>query len=348
MKMPRRTTLFSLAAHGAAALLGLALTTLPAPALAVEKCDRACLNDFAEKYIAAMAAHDPAKAPFAKNARYTENGVELPLPDGLWRTVQNIGPYRLFVTDVKTQNVGVFFKGQENGTTVLFSARLKVDRGRITEAESYAARLSNTVGGAQAALIGPEVLGDAPRKQFVTDLPADKRLPREELMKIANSYFTGLENNTGDKVPPFAADCHRLENGSATTNRPVAEGATPGPLNFDCAKAFGLGYYREDTRLRNRRMIAVDEERGLVFAGVFFDHDAVLRSYQLKDGRTNTVRNTAPWTWGIHEIFQINPEGKISQVEAILLSVPYGMRPGFSTGTHFPSPQAIKDGFKEY
>jgi hypothetical protein len=336
----------ALAAHGAAAFL--IFTGFHIPALAADKCDRACLNDFAEKYISAMAAHDPSKAPFAKNARYTENGVELPLPDGLWRTVQNIGPYRLFVTDVKTQNVGVFLKGQENGTTVLFSARLRIDRGRITEAESYAARLSNTVGGAQAALLGPEVLGDAPRKQFVTALPPQQRKSRAELMNIANSYFTGLENNTGDKVPPFAADCHRLENGSATSNRPVAGGATPGPLNFDCAKAFGLGYYREDTRLRNRRMIAVDEERGLVFAGVFFDHDAVLRSYQLKDGRTNTVRNTAPWTWGIHEIFQIDGEGKISQVEAILLSVPYGMRPGFSTGTHFPSPQAIKDGFREY
>jgi hypothetical protein len=119
-------------------------------------------------------------------------------------------------------------------------------------------------------------------------------------------------------------------------------------MNFGCKEAFGLGYYREDTRLRNRRVLAVDEERGLVYAGVFFDHDAVLRSYQLTDGRTQTVRNTAPWTWMIQEIFQVNADGKISQVEAVLVSVPYGMRPGWSTGTHMPSPQAIKDGYKEY
>ncbi len=61
-----------------------------------------------------------------------------------------------------------------------------------------------------------------------------------------------------------------------------------------------------------------------------------------------TVRNTAPWTWGIHEIFQVNSDGQISQVEAVLLSVPYGMRPGWSTGMHMPSPQAVRDGFKEY
>jgi hypothetical protein len=29
------------------------------------------------------------------------------------------------------------------------------------------------------------------------------------------------------------------------------------------------------------------------------------------------------------------------------MSVRYGMRPGISTGTHIPSPQAQKDGFKE-
>ena len=48
------------------------------------------------------------------------------------------------------------------------------------------------------------------------------------------------------------------------------------------------------------------------------------------------------------EIFRINGAGQISQVEAVMLSVPYGMRPGFSTGTHMPSPQAQKNGFREY
>jgi ubiquinone/menaquinone biosynthesis C-methylase UbiE len=67
-----------------------------------------------------------------------------------------------------------------------------------------------------------------------------------------------------------------------------------------------------------------------------------------KDGRTNTNKNTAAWTWAAQELFQINADGKISQVEAVLLSVPYGMRPAFGTGVHLPSPAAQKDGFKEY
>jgi hypothetical protein len=315
---------------------------------ATADCDRECLNAIAETYLTAMVAHDPKKAPLARNVRYTENGVDLPLPDGLWRTVDSVGVYRLSVADPKEGAIGFFVKAQENGAPVLVATRLRVVKRQITEIESNAARLGATVGGGPSSVLRGDQLGDEPRQQFLMTLPADRRRTREQLIDIANSYFTGLENNRGDELPPFADDCYRLENGSQTTGRPVAPDTTPGPLNYGCKEAFALGYYREDTRIRNRRALAVDEERGLVYTAVYFDHDAALRSYPLKDGRTQTVRNTAPWTWMIHEIFQIDGEGRISQVEAILQSVPYGMRPGWTTGVHMESPQALKDGFKEY
>jgi hypothetical protein len=315
---------------------------------AARDCNRTCLTGIAEQYLAAMVAHDPARAPLAPHARYTENGVELTLPDGLWRTAQSIGPYRLFVADAPEGSVGFFVKARENGAPVLVGTRLKVVGRRITEIESIAARLGATVGGGPSALARTDELGDHPREQFLATLPPDRRRSREQLAQIVNGYFTGIERNTGDKPPAFADDCLRLENGTRTTGRPLAPGATPGPLNYSCKEAFRLGYYREDTRLRNRRILAVDEERGLVYAGVEFDHDATVRSYRLKDGRLNTVRNTAPWTWMIHEIFEVNGDGRISQVEAVLMSVPYGMRPGWSTGAHLPDPQALRDGFKEY
>jgi hypothetical protein len=311
-------------------------------------CDRACLNAIAERYLAAMLAHDPSKAPLAPGARYTENAVELPLPDGLWRTVQSVDPYRLFVTDAREGSVGFFVKARENGAPVLVGTRLKVVKHRITEMESIVARLGTTVAGGPSSTARTDQLGESPRKQFLSTLPPDRRRTREQLAAIVNSYFTGIENNTGDKPPPFADDCLRLENGTQTTGRPLAPGATPGPLNYSCKEAFGLGYYHEDTRLRNRRVLAVDQERGLVYAGVYFDHDGTVRSYRLKNGRTVTVRNTAPWTWAIQELFEINADGQLSQIEAVLTSVPYGMRPGWSTGLHLPDPQAVRDGFKEY
>ena len=330
------------------ALLLVCGLSAPDAIAAPEDCDRNCLNALAEQYLTALKAHDPARAPLAKSARYSENGVELPLPDGLWRTVGEIASYRLFVTDPPRSSVGFFIKAQENGAPVLVGTRLRVVDHKITEIESIAARLGSTVGGGPSVLAREDQLGESPRKQFLTVLPPAQRRTREQLAAIVNSYFTGIENNTGDKPPPFADDCLRLENGTQTNSRPVAPGAEPGPLNYSCKEAFGLGYYREDTRLRNRRVLAVDEERGLVYAGVYFDHDAALRTYSLKNGKTVTVHSTAPWTWEINEIFQINGQGQISQIEAVLLSVPYGMRPAFSTGVHMTSPQAERDKFKEY
>src|SRR3954466_15739007 len=84
---------------GAVTALSFGLLHAPAQAAASGACDRACLNDVVEKYLAAMAAHNPAKGPIAKTVRYTENGQEMKLPDGLWKITTSIEPYRLIIAD---------------------------------------------------------------------------------------------------------------------------------------------------------------------------------------------------------------------------------------------------------
>jgi hypothetical protein len=327
--MSVRNAVFALAA--AALGVGACTTATSAPgtkaAGATAVCDRACLEATADAYIAALAKKDPAAAPFAPGYRYTENGVTLKLPDGLWRTISGTTSYRILVDDPSTQNVGFLTVVQENGEPIIVTTRLALDsHRRVTEAEAIVARFD------AGTSFRPEPGAlDKPRPQFTQILPPERRSPREKMIDVANSYFSALEDNDGKHTPNFAADCHRLENGFATTNRPVAKGQPRGPANMSCSEAFGLGYYREDTRFRDRRFPVVDEERGLVYAMTFFDHDATVREYQLTDGRTNKVTRTGPWTWMVAEIFQIQ-DGQISQVEATLLSVPYGMRPGFLTG----------------
>src|ERR1700730_18177629 len=68
-------------------------------------CDRACLEPFVDKYLDAMVSHDSSKAPFARCAKFTENGQRLGLGDGLWNTMTAKGTYRFFVTDVEAQQV---------------------------------------------------------------------------------------------------------------------------------------------------------------------------------------------------------------------------------------------------
>jgi hypothetical protein len=320
----------------AATLAALSLGLVGCASLpAAPDCDRACLEGVGEQYLAAMLAHDPTQAPFAPGARYAENGAVLLLPDGLWRTVSSVSDYRLWAADPVSGHVGVFTYAEEKGAQVLVSSRLRIENRMITEAEATVARFDAGGGGFQ-----PEPASmTAPRPQFTQTLPPERRRPREAMIDIANTYFTSLENNDGSFVPNFADSCHRLENGFATTNRPLAEGqANPGGANMGCRQAFAMGFYRPDTRLRDRRFLAIDEERGLVFAQVFFDHDAVLDEFPLADGRIATQSRTAPWTWMIAEIFQID-DGRIDQVEAVLLAVPYGLAPAFDSGVTRPSTQ---------
>ena len=51
------------------------------------------------KFRVAMLDHNPAELPLTKDARYTENGQELKIGDGLWGTLTGFGSYQLFIDD---------------------------------------------------------------------------------------------------------------------------------------------------------------------------------------------------------------------------------------------------------
>ena len=69
-------------------------------------CQRECLEGFVDKYLQAMADGEVDPELFAPNARFTENGVQLPLGnEGLWATTTAPGKYKFYVPDIETQQV---------------------------------------------------------------------------------------------------------------------------------------------------------------------------------------------------------------------------------------------------
>ena len=61
-------------------------------------CQRACLEDFVERYLQAMSDGAVSDELFARHVRFTENGVELPLGnEGLWATTVSPEGYRLIL-----------------------------------------------------------------------------------------------------------------------------------------------------------------------------------------------------------------------------------------------------------
>ena len=299
-------------------------------------CDRACLEGFVDQYLDAMLAHNPKLVPLAKNVKFTENGQRLEIPDALWNSISAKGTYRLFVDDPQTGEVAFIGTIQEEGRAPgqgilgTLALRLKIVNRQITEAETLVVRN-------EMAAKNLEKLGK-PNHVFLEDVPAAERMSREDLIQTANLYFSGMEKNDGKGVYPFADDCNRLENGSQTTNAPTPAGQTkPDPktasnysAQWGCKEQFESGLLHFVWRIRDRRFVAVDQERGLVFAFGFFDHALGKdRTFQTPQGRTVTGGPSQPWTWEIAEMFKVE-KGKLRQIEAILDRAPYGMLSGWS------------------
>src|SRR5512136_1619000 len=87
---------------GSAALLIFSMGTAYAA-----DCDRMCLMALADKYIAALAAHDPQNAPLSSSVRMVENAKRIRPGEGLWRTASaSPTAFRIMVPDSLSQQVG--------------------------------------------------------------------------------------------------------------------------------------------------------------------------------------------------------------------------------------------------
>ncbi len=297
---------------------------------AADPCDHACLESYIDKVLAAMIARNPNQLMLAKDVRYTENGVELRLGDGMWGTLSDRGKYNLYVSDPESGQAGFYGTVSENGGMNYIALRVKVFEALISEIEVIVVRPSGMMNLGQPPTPSAGEIMDQkiPRPQFLQTIPPAERMNRAGLIEVANSYFTCLANQTGKFTAPFAETCERWENGNQTTNQKPNPDIPEGGLDIlamSCEEQQKSGWFAFVTEIRNRRFPIVDVERGLVLTFGFFDHDATVREYPLPDGTMTPNILTYPQTIEISELFQIR-NGKIDQIEAVINSVPYGMK----------------------
>jgi hypothetical protein len=288
----------------------------------LEPCDRTCLENYLDRYLAAMDANDPSLELFTRDCKFTENGVRLPLGgEGLWYSMSGRGAYKFYIPDVETRQIAYIGTVKEGGaapakkapaakpatpTIAAVAIRLKIDdNGKISEAEQLVIRPETSLFAPPTNTPPAPSTGDrveqmvAPHEIFTEVIPEAERMSREELVEVGNYYFEGLQRNDGKGYYPFTDDCLRYENGMVATR--------------ECKKQFSDGSLRNIvSRIRDRRFVAVDRERGIAFAFGFFDHVSI------------------NWTWQLAELFKIE-KGNIRRIEAIFHRCPYGMNSGWST-----------------
>jgi hypothetical protein len=287
-------------------------------------CDRACLTGLLDRYLNAMAANDSTKAPLAANIKYTENAARLPLNEGLWFTAAGLTDYKVVLADPQGSAaafIGVVTEhmppGQPPRNTIL-ALRVKVADRRISEAEAVVVRNVNARNMTNL---------QTPRPGLIETLTPAQRRPRADLIKISHLYFDAIEQSSGS-VAPFDDNCNRLENGMRTAGPPLP-GAQPGGATQRCADGMNSGVFQVITAIKPRRVLVVDEEKGLTFGVYMFQHKG-LTQITMKDGSTRPAPYFVgqPVTMPMAEVFKV-VNGNIREVEAVGIQIPYGLGPGW-------------------
>jgi len=289
-------------------------------------CNRACLENLVDQYLAAVVAHDPRRLPLSREVKYTENDQVMEVGDGFWKTAEGRGNYTHIFADPEFGQVAFMGTMREAGAPLLMSLRLRVELGRISEIESIYFR----PGGGGPNNIAEMDKPYKPEDFWFKSIPPAQRMSRQELIAAADGYFTGLQKNDGKGINgtgtyPFTNDCHRIENGSPTTNVPRPADQPADVINafsMDCLSQFKLGYYFVVQNIHDRRYPVVDQERGIVWSHVVFDQGTVNEG-TLSDGRPYTFRGfNRPSSILVTEAFLIE-NGKIRRVEMVGPSVLY-------------------------
>src|SRR5499427_6349335 len=185
MRVRRVALLVATAAVGGRLLVSVQASTGPIPL----NCNRGCLENVIDQYLRANVKHDPKLAPFSEDTKYTENAQVLQMGDGFWKTAQAVGSYRHIFADPEAGQVAMMGTMWEADILNLVSLRLRIQLGRITEAEAV---FFKPGGGGPNNIQSVDDQGIADSLWFRT-IPAEKRLSRQQMISIADAYFSGVQ-----------------------------------------------------------------------------------------------------------------------------------------------------------
>jgi len=287
-----------------------------------QDCDRRCLIDLADGYVAAIVAHDPGKVRLSPDVVFVENITRMKPGGGLWATAS--APPQSFVIHVPdpvAQQVGYLAvmaetrEGQQ--TPIQVGLRLKLEGGRITEAEHLVVRNLRETSLANL---------QSPRLPLISPVEEAYRDSRSRLLHVGASYYDALDQNNGS-LAPFADDCVRFENGLQTARNPVARDPSQGfglVGSLGCAAQLDTNTFEYIARIDNRRVWIADEVNGLAFGLSHFRHAFEKREFQVFGipGQTTRTMNNQPFDLPAIHIYKIWG-GKIHEIEAIGIVVPY-------------------------
>jgi hypothetical protein len=292
-----------------------------------KRLDRPALVALMDQYLAALVKHDPSGVPLAAEVKLVENTEVTPIGKGLWETATG-GPteFKIYAADPVAGQIGFIGVIEEKHKPTIASVRLKIEDGRITEVDHLVVHSGD-------APLNPNM--SKVRPGLLEPVKPSERVPREKMLEIANSYYEAIIRDNG-KVAPFADECQRRENGGITANDQTQ---TPEEARKDdfsvfrkmtCSDQLSTGVMSYITDINRRRLLAVDEEMGLVFAYSIFVHTGEPKVMKIigVPGITERPNNWGPFDLPAAHIFKIR-NGRIHEIEAIGYVAKHGIKNGW-------------------
>ncbi len=331
---------------GFAVVIALVMVGTASSAMAAPKCDRQCLVDLMQKYLGAMVKHDPKSLPFADKVKFTESTDKtieiLAVGKGLWETASG-GPteFQIFAADPEAQTVACLVVMKEKDKDMMLGARIKLENGKITEAEHLIVR----GGGGMGMNFSQPSLQKA-RPGFAEDIPKAEQMKREDLAKIGLSYYDALTGEDGT-LAPFAKECERHENGMTTAGgAPPAAKAGPGGVmptgGFggvprDCEGQLSAGVFSYITEIKPRLVVA-DVQKGLAVGFSMFRHDGTRRPPK-PGAKAASTQTYGQFNLAAMHIFKIR-NGKLYEIEAPGASLSYATKSNWEADEKvYPKPK---------
>jgi hypothetical protein len=308
-------------------------------------CNRQCLIDLMKGYLAALVAHDHSAVPFDRYVKFTQNTAEIPVGYGLWETASG-GPseFQVYAADPVNQQVACLVMMKENNNEdILLGVRLALRRGKISEVEHHVLK-SNEISIQNLK---------KPRPGLVEDIAPEDKTPRDQMFDIGLSYYDALTGEDGT-LAPFALECQRRENGGISVGgtkedfpepkeapRDFAppEGVDPEMMKLaralsvvpnTCEGQITAGVWGYISEIRNRRLLVIDEQKGLAVGFSNLYHDSKLKTMKLNGvpGVDSVPAFQGTFNMPAIHFFKIK-KGKIYDIEATGLVLPYGTKTGW-------------------
>ena len=296
---------------------------------AAPACDRACLIDLANDYVAGLESNDASGVNFAADARIVENLNRINAGDGLWSDITGAGTdFSVVVPDEANQTIGWIGMVEREGEPAVIGLRLALDGdGAIAEAEHLYASVPEDRTAERLT---------TPRAGLLTEVAEESRMVHGDLIDLGMTYYPALDDNDGSLMP-FAEDCQRHENGMVTAGAEAGAGPNnlTSPIARDCAGQLTANVMAYITTIDNRRVFAADPVTGLVMGLSHFRHPMDFEPYEVTALDGSVIMYDVdtlpfqPFDLPAAHIFKVGDDGLVHEIEAMGFQAPLNAATGW-------------------